>query len=94
MNSFLSWTEKYQPSKARFMIGDRVKIKKLFTWLNSWKERHEAIVKKMAARAVKKLVFCLKIDKKKYFKSFVPKKQRSKRLIRSEASHNGIFCIW
>lgn len=54
MNSFLSWTEKYQPSKARFMIGDRVKIKKLFTWLNSWKERHEAIVKKMAARAVKK----------------------------------------
>ncbi|XP_057310391.1 uncharacterized protein LOC130648372 isoform X2 [Hydractinia symbiolongicarpus] len=54
MNSFLSWTEKYQPSKARFMIGDRVKIKKLFTWLNSWKERHEAIVKKMAVRALKK----------------------------------------
>ena len=54
MNSYLSWTEKYQPSKARFVIGDRMKVKELFNWLNSWKERHEAIIKKMVARAARK----------------------------------------
>ena len=57
MNSYLTWSDKYQPTKARFVIGDRGKIKNLFTWLNAWKERHESIIKKMAARANKRLVY-------------------------------------
>ena len=53
INSFLSWAEKYQPIKARHVIGDKFTTKELFNWLCSWKERHESIVKKMAARAQK-----------------------------------------
>ena len=53
INSFLSWTEKYQPTKARHVIGDKAKTKELFNWLCLWKEKHESIVKKMAARAAR-----------------------------------------
>ena len=54
VNSYLTWTEKYQPRMARNVLGDRVRVKEVFTWLNSWKERHDSIVKKMAARAALK----------------------------------------
>eukprot|EP00111_Clytia_hemisphaerica_P023792 TCONS_00070111-protein len=54
MNSFLSWTEKYQPIKARHVIGDRIKTKEVFNWLCLWKEKHESIVKKLAARVNRK----------------------------------------
>lgn len=54
INSFLCWTEKYQPMKARYVIGEKDTVKELFNWLCSWKERHELIIKKMVARATKK----------------------------------------
>ena len=57
MNSFLCWTEKYQPIKARHIIGDKTTSKELFNWLCLWKEKHESIVKKLAAKAIKKYVF-------------------------------------
>lgn len=55
MNSFLTWTEKYQPSKARYVIGDKLTIRSLFDWLHLWKEKHEAIIKKLHERAKRKL---------------------------------------
>ena len=33
----LPWTEKYQPTKAKEVLGDRVVIKHLADWLDEWK---------------------------------------------------------
>ena len=54
VNSFLSWTEKYQPNKPRFVLGDRAKVRELFDWLNTWKEHHDLVAKKKALKASKK----------------------------------------
>ena len=53
VNSFMCWTEKYQPIKARHIIGDKSKNKELFNWLCLWKEKHESIVKKLTAKTNK-----------------------------------------
>lgn len=48
VNAYLSWTEKYQPAKARNVIGDKSNVRKIFDWLLLWKERHESAVRKIA----------------------------------------------
>ena len=48
MNSCLSWTEKYQPNKARYVIGEKSNTRQIFDWLTSWKERHESAIRKLA----------------------------------------------
>ncbi|XP_065659209.1 uncharacterized protein LOC100207471 isoform X2 [Hydra vulgaris] len=50
VNSFLSWTEKYQPTKPRFVLGNRVKVRELFDWLNTWKERNEIAAQRTSKR--------------------------------------------
>ena len=51
VNSFLTWTEKYQPTKARYVIGQKETIRNLFEWLNAWKLKHELIIKKLQEKA-------------------------------------------
>ncbi|XP_012553674.2 uncharacterized protein LOC100207471 isoform X1 [Hydra vulgaris] len=50
VNSFLSWTEKYQPTKPRFVLGNRAKVRELFDWLNSWKERNDIAAQRTSRR--------------------------------------------
>ncbi|XP_038612945.1 ATPase family AAA domain-containing protein 5 isoform X2 [Tachyglossus aculeatus] len=35
------WTEKYQPQNSSELVGNRLAIKKLYSWLKDWKKRAE-----------------------------------------------------